>query len=196
MEFTLHGVPLEFRWTVTPVECGLTDGVLSATSGPQTDIFVHPAGTTTVMNAPRALAPPPDGDWQFSARVRVEFRDAFDAGVLLLWSDETHWAKLCFERSPAGVPMVVSVVCRDVADDANSWPVTGDHVWLRVSRVGGAYAFHASADGSRWEFVRHFALPSSSVGFVVQAPVGAGCSAVFDYVSFVTGAPADLRDGS
>lgn len=196
MEFTLHGVPLEFRWTVTPVECGLNDGVLSATAGPQTDIFVHPSGAPSTVSAPRALTTPPEGDWRFSARVRVDFRDSFDAGVLLLWSDETHWAKLCFERSPDGVPMVVSVVCRDVADDANSWPVTDQHVWLRISRVGGAYAFHTSSDGTRWEFVRHFALPASSVGFVVQAPVGSGCSAVFDHVSFVAGAPADLRDGS
>jgi regulation of enolase protein 1 (concanavalin A-like superfamily) len=196
MDFTLHGVPLEFRWMVNPVECGLNDGVLSAVAGPTTDIFVHPLGTTAVTNAPRALATPPEGDWQLSARVRVDFRDSFDAGVLLVWADETHWAKLCFERSPAGVPMVVSVVCREVADDANAWTVTDEYVWLRISRVGGAYAFHASLDGTQWEFVRHFALPQSSVGFVVQAPVGAGCTAVFDHVSFVTGAPADLRDGS
>jgi hypothetical protein len=40
----------------------------------------------------------------------------FDAGVLLLWVDERHWGKLCFEFSPAGDPMIVSVVCRGVAD--------------------------------------------------------------------------------
>ena len=42
MEFTLPGVPLEFSWTVPPIECRLSDGVLSAVAGPGTDIFVDP----------------------------------------------------------------------------------------------------------------------------------------------------------
>ncbi|NUT33861.1 MAG: DUF1349 domain-containing protein [Hamadaea sp.] len=202
MEFTLPAVPLTFEWIVPPTECGLNDGVLSATAPATTDIFVDPAGPHRTVNAPRALAPAPDGDWRLSARVRVAFRDSFDAGVLLIWIDETRWAKLCFERSPAGVPMVVSVVCDGVADDANAWPVAGDvrdGVWLRIARRGSAYAFHASADGASWEFVRHFALAAEQtprIGFVVQAPTGAGCSAVFDDVAFAPNAPADLRDGS
>jgi regulation of enolase protein 1 (concanavalin A-like superfamily) len=196
MEFTLPGVPLEFAWTVPPVECGLNDGVLRAVAAPGTDIFIDPTGRSSKLSAARALAPAPAGDWSLSARVRVEFRDPYDAGVLLLWADETHWAKLCFERSPSGTPMVVSVVCRDVADDANSWPVTGDSVWLRISRVDGVYAFHASSDGSRWEFVRHFSVAAEQIGFVVQAPAGPGCAAVFDHVRFAPGRLTDLRDGS
>lgn len=196
MDFTLPGVPLAFSWTVPPVECRLQDGVLSAVAAAGTDIFVDPTARHSQLSAARALAPLPEGDWQLSARVRVDFRDRFDAGVLLLWADDAHWAKLCFERSPAGVPMVVSVVCREVADDANSWSVPGDAVWLRISRVEGAYAFHASADGERWEFVRHFALPATQLGFVVQAPIGTGCSVVFDDIRFVEGTLADLRDGS
>lgn len=197
MDVTFPGVPLEFSWTVPPVECGLKDGVLRAVAAPGTDIFIAP-GTPPFENlsAARALAPVPDGDWQLSARVRVEFRDTYDAGVLALWSDDTHWAKLCFERSPQGAPMVVSVICREVADDANSWNVAGDTVWLRISRTDGAFAFHASTDGSHWEFVRHFALPAAQVGFVVQAPIGEGCSATFDNVRYATGRLADLRDGS
>jgi len=196
MEFTLPGVDLPFVWTVPPVECGLNDGVLSAVAVPGTDIFIDPTAKSRKLSAARALAPLPDGDWRFSARVRVGFRDTFDAGVLLLWADDAHWAKLCFERSPSGTPMVVSVVCRDVADDANAWPVDGDAVWLRISRVEGAYAFHASANGTHWDFVRHFTLPAAQLGFVVQAPTGGECSAVFDDVRFATGGLADLRDGS
>src|SRR5262245_14263456 len=99
MDFTLPGVPLEFSWTVPPVECRLQDGVLQAVALPQTDVFVDPTGRHHQLSAARALAPMPDGDWRFSARVRVDFRDTFDAGVLLLWGDDAHWAKLCFERS-------------------------------------------------------------------------------------------------
>ena len=63
----------------------------------------------------------------------VDFAATFDAGVLLLWVDERHWGKLCFEFSPAGEAMVVSVVTRGVSDDANAFMVTGRSVWLRVS---------------------------------------------------------------
>jgi hypothetical protein len=75
----------------------------------------------SMLNAATLLGGPPDGDFQFSARVTVGFESAFDAGVLLLWLDERRWAKLCFEFSPAGEPMIVSVVCRGVSDDANAF---------------------------------------------------------------------------
>ena len=37
-------------------------------------------------------------------------RTTFDAAVLTLWADSDHWAKVCFERSPRGEDMVVTVV--------------------------------------------------------------------------------------
>jgi uncharacterized protein len=205
MEFTLPTVPLAFEWIVPPTECGLNDGVLSASAPARTDMFIDPAGSPARLNAPRALAVAAEGDWRLSTRVRVNFRDEYDAGALLVWIDETHWAKLCFEVSPSGVPGVVSVVCNGLADDANAWTVDDPHegVWLRVTRHGSAYAFHAGSDGRRWEFVRNFSIgagtsanPAPQVGFVVQAPTGSGCSAVFDHVSYFGSAPADLRDGS
>src|SRR5699024_6132347 len=101
----------------------------------------------------------PEGDFQFSARVEVPGpRTTFDAGVLTLWVDSQYWAKLCFEYSPQGTAMVVSVVTNGYSDDANSWLVDGDAVYLRICRIGPAYAFHASADGHTWDFVRLFRL--------------------------------------
>src|SRR5208337_4264082 len=34
------------------------------------------------------------------------------------------------------------------------------------------------------------------VGFLAQSPLGHGCTAIFDSISFQVGAPANLRDGS
>ena len=98
-----------------------------------------------------------------------------------------------------GTPMVVSVVTRGGSDDANAFPVDGDQVWLRVSRVAGAWAFHAGADGRSWRFVRYFSLGARgevSVGFEAQSPAGRGCEATFDQITYQPGCPADLRDGS
>lgn len=171
---------------------------VSTTALPKSDIFIDPAGAAMpVHNAATLLGPVPEGDFQFSARVEVDFNSDFDAGVLLLWIDETHWGKLCFEYSPDGEPMVVSVICRELADDSNAFVVEGTSVWLRVSRVGKAFAYHASTDGKAWRFIRYFALPGAvSLGFEAQAPTGPGCAVRFDEIRFRSETLADLRDGS
>jgi regulation of enolase protein 1 (concanavalin A-like superfamily) len=88
------------------------------------------------------------------------------------------------------------VVCRTVADDANSFVLSGRTVWLRVSRLGVAYAFHASTDGQRWQLVRHFGLDGDArIGFEAQSPTGAGCAATFDEIRFDPRRLPDLRDG-
>jgi regulation of enolase protein 1 (concanavalin A-like superfamily) len=172
---------------------------VAASAGARTDIFIDPGDGTRTLNAATLLGPPPTGDFQLSARVNVDFAATYDAGVLLLWVDERHWAKLCFEFSPAGEAMIVSVVCRDVADDANAFVLTGASAWLRVSRIGRAYAYHASVDGQTWQMIRHFALDGGGevqIGFEAQSPIGDGCAVMFDSIRYVTSRLADLRDGS
>ena len=82
----------------------------------------------------------------------------YDAGVLLLHARERQWAKLCFEYSPQLRPTAVTVVTRGTSDDCNSFEVDGRSLWLRITRSGAAWAFHASADGSWWRLLRYFAL--------------------------------------
>ncbi len=118
--------------------------------------------------------------------------------MLLLWAGEDTWAKLCFEYSPQGQPMVVSVVTRGRSDDANGFIVDGSEVWLRISGMRGAYAFHASTDGRWWHLIRHFTLGdvSAEVGFEVQSPLGQGCGATFADIMYRTHTLSDLRDGT
>ena len=194
----LDGLPFGLKWLGAPLAQGIAGGMLSITSGPRTDWFVDPAGTEPGVNAP-ALLGSPKGDFVLSARVQVDFKQTYDAGVLALWQDRTTWAKLCFEYSPQGHPMVVSVVTRGVSDDCNSIVVAGTNVWLRIARIGRAYAFHASTDGTFWQFVSYFAFEEGttlSTGFEVQSPLGEGCTARFTDVSFSLMTLAELRDGS
>jgi uncharacterized protein len=194
----LDGLPFALRWLGTPLAHGVDGSALSITSGPRTDWFVDPAGTGATVNAP-ALLGSPDGDFVLSARVEVDFKQTYDAGVLALWQDTTKWAKLCFEYSPQRHPMVVSVVTRGLSDDCNSIVVAGTSVWLRVARIGRAYAFHASTDGDLWQFVRYFAFEEGavlSVGFEAQSPLGEGCTARFTDMRFSQTALSELRDGS
>jgi regulation of enolase protein 1 (concanavalin A-like superfamily) len=176
-------------------------GTVTVSAAPRSDIFIEPGGTSPpALNAATLLGEPPEGDFQLSARVTVDFQSTYDAGVLLLWVDDRHWGKLCFEFSPADEPMIVSVVCRGVADDANAYVVPTRTMWLRVSRVDRAYAYHASSDGKTWTMIRSFSLPAAAapdrIGFEAQAPIGEGCHVSFDDIRFVRARLADLRDGS
>jgi hypothetical protein len=135
----------------------------------------------------------------FGARVEVDFAATFDAGVLVVRAGELTWAKLCFELSPEAEPTIVSVVTRGVSDDCNSVVVDGNAVWLRISRLGAAFAFHASTDGAHWRLVRHFALAAGetpAVGFLSQSPLGDGCSTRFDEISFESRRLDDMRSGA
>jgi len=185
-----------------PCAVGFDSGSVVLTSGPRSDLFVDPAGDGTGPDAGRFVGEPPAGDFTLRARVDVRFRSTFDAGVLLVYASASVWAKLCFEFSPQGRPTVVTVVTRGTSDDSNSFEVNATSIWLRITRSGRTWAFHASTSGIRWRLVRYFALgelgpgQTARVGFLAQSPQGQSCRAVFDKIAFWPEAPADLRDGS
>jgi uncharacterized protein len=186
-----------------PPGCRVWHGALILSAAAGTDMFVDPAGTEQSMgpDAGRFVGLPPAGDFTLAAQVQVEFGSVYDAGVLLLHARERHWAKLCFEYSPQLRPTAVTVVTRGVSDDCNSFEVDDDTLWLRITRSGRAWAFHASADGDWWRLLRYFALGGDAaelvrVGFLAQSPAGGGCTVTFDHIAFQPGAPQNLRDGS
>ncbi|MGW2178738.1 DUF1349 domain-containing protein [Streptomyces sp. NPDC001732] len=202
---TTHIPELPFELSPFGPDGGWTydNGTLTGRAGARQDRFVPPGGAAldSPSDAPRLLGPVPRGDFQLLARVTVGFAAAFDAGVLYLHVGDREWAKICLELSPDR-PTVCTVVTRGHSDDVNSFVVDGDTCWLRLSRTGDAFAFHASADGERWTFVRVFALgeperaAGASVGFLVQSPTGEGCEASFDRIAFRAKGLGDLRDGS
>jgi regulation of enolase protein 1 (concanavalin A-like superfamily) len=195
----LDPLPMALDWQVAPLDWSVgLDGSLRIVAGPHTDLFVDPAGAPAELGAPRLVGAVQD-DFQLSARVRADLQATFDAGALVLHAADHAWVKLALERSPQGEAMIVSVVTRGLSDDANGRVVTGEGVWLRVSRIGATCALHASDDGRRWELVRHFAFDAPdglAAGFLAQSPTGDGCAATFDDVRFVAQPLAELRDGS
>jgi hypothetical protein len=200
-DLVLPGVPFRLQPSGNPsCQAVVYDGVLVLTSGAKSDLFIDPAGEEGAWpDAGRLTGLPGDRDFALAARVSVKFGNVFDAGVLLLYLSERRWAKLCYELSPQRRPTVVSVVTRGTSDDSNSFETGGAAIWLRITRAGRAWAFHASEDGKWWRMVRYFTLGEASgarVGFLAQSPRGPGCTAVFDSIAYTPGAAADLRDGS
>ncbi|MEO1060221.1 MAG: DUF1349 domain-containing protein [Actinomycetota bacterium] len=194
------GLP-RLTWLPGPGEGRATaDGAALTMIAPAgSDWFNDPAGPTRTASAP-VLTLPADDDLQLATRVTVDFASAYDAGVLFVHQGPDDHAKLCFERSPDGEAMVVTVVTREVSDDSNEPVIAGRSVHLRVSRMGDVFAFHFSTDGERWRMSRLFRLrePSAptTLGFLAQSPTGEGCTVVFDRISLTSATLADPRDGS
>lgn len=195
----LPEMPGPAHWAVEPQSWAYDPaGALEIVAGGSTDLFTDPAGGARYINAPRLLSTL-DGDFTLAARVNVSFGATYDAGVLVLFVDESRWAKLCFERSPQGVPTVVSVVTRGTSDDCNGPAIEGSSVWLRVARLDQAFAFHWSTDGSFWNLARYFTFgnaASLNVGFSAQSPTGEGCAVRFEQIAYRAERLRELRDGS
>lgn len=199
LSFTLPSIPAQLDWTLSPLDWRASgDAALTIQAGPLTDLFTNPATGIPQDNVPAALFTPPDGSFLLSARVAVDFSADFDAGTLQLRISPDLWAKLCFEFSPQGEPMVVSVVTRGASDDCNHVVIAGREVYLRVAVTPGTVAFHYSLDGAAWHFVRYFTLGQPTAlraGFSSQSPRGQGCSATFSDIRYRPGRLSDNRNG-
>jgi uncharacterized protein len=197
--FTLPTLPGELHWQNQPLNWKNEPAdTLTITAGESTDWFIDPNGNFTKGNAPSALFTPPDENFILSAKITVDFKSTYDAGVLRLHESDTVWGKACFEYSPQGKPMIVSVVTRDFSDDCNSVVIEGNTTYLRVARNGQTFAIHYSVDGNFWSLVRYFTLgtlENLQIGFSSQAPTGQQCTAVFSEMHYRAGVLSDIRSG-
>jgi hypothetical protein len=197
--FKLNSIPGEISWLNTPLSFDTVSGQsLEITAGPVSDWFHNPSADTVTNNAPVALFTPAGKNFTLSAKVSVDFKYTYDAGVLFLFVNENTWAKLCFEYSPQNEAMVVSVVTRGRSDDCNSTVIGSHTVYLRAYCQSNSVAFHYSTDGQYWRFVRHFTIGDLSelkIGFAAQSPTGKGCTVLFSEVNFRPGEIPDLRNG-
>ena len=195
------GLPAPLEWDVPAVAWSEgAQGALTITAGPVTDLFNNPNGAKPTRNSARLMFAPEPGDLTLSARVHVDFRSTFDAGVLLIWEDEGSWGKLCFEFSPQAEPMIVSVVTRGgLSDDGNAVVMPSYDAYLRIARIGTTFGLHYSADGKWWHMVRYFTLAHPErvrIGLSSQSPTGQGCDATFSEVRYERRTLRNLRDGS
>jgi uncharacterized protein len=189
----------ELAWQVSPPEPGeLCGSSIAFAAGPRTDLFTDPGGAVAETGAPLLLGRP-SGDFQLRARVNAPLAATYDAAALVVWASATAWGKLALEYSPQREATIVSVVTRGVSDDANAFVVSEPVAWLRISRDGETFAFHASIDGLWWSLVRYFTFTGSGeavAGFLVQSPTGEGLRARFDEIEWSAEPLAELRDGS
>jgi uncharacterized protein len=153
-----------------------------------TDLFISPDGRFSTDQSPR-LVFTPDSNFILSAKITPNFKSKWDAGVLLIYNDNQHFAKFCFEADIKGQPRIVSVVCNGVADDCNSMPVGNENVYYRItgSTTRNTFCLYYLDENKGWFPVRSFRLDKSDnlrIGFSAQSPSGKGCKVDFSDISF------------
>lgn len=184
---SIPGLPGALNWQNPPRAWHTgVDNVLTISAGAKTDWFVDPFDGTVANNAPILLFTP-GPDYVLSTRVALSFVTKWDAGALMLWGDDHHWAKLSFEFSPEKKPTLVTVVTRGLSDDCNSKEVQGNSVHLRIAKSGTTYVFHFSTDARHWQILRTFSLDTElpiRVGFEAQSPAGSGVEVKFSSINY------------
>jgi len=184
---SIPGLPGTLTWQNSPHSWQLDyKNVLTISAEAKTDWFVDPFDDTVAKNAPILLFTP-DPDYVLSTRVALKFVSKWDAGALMLWGDDHHWAKLSFEFSPGKKPTLVTVVTRGLSDDCNSKELRSDSVYLRIAKSGTTYVFYFSTDARNWQILRTFSLDTDlpiRVGFEAQSPAGSGAVVKFSAITY------------
>ncbi len=175
-------------------------GTVTLTAHAGDDLFADPSTDSLVASA-SLFTFETIGDFQFQAKVKVDFQASFDSGVLVGFFDDQVWFKICAEIDPLGIRRIVTVVTNGRSDEANSTHLVGEDVHLRITRTGGTFALHAASDGKHWDLIRYFALNQHNnevlrVGIAAQSPSGDGTRATFSEFGWKDVGLSDPRDGS
>jgi regulation of enolase protein 1 (concanavalin A-like superfamily) len=188
------GIDMPCGWKNTPLGWRATETELTIESGHGTDWYISPIDGVVSASAPVLLFRPA-GDFVLTAKVTLDVRAQWDAGFLMVYVDDTTWAKFALEVSAYQEPTIVTVVTRGISDDCNSATVEGHSIHLRVARKDRAFIFYAAVDGRTWKLVRAFSLgslPDMRVGFASQAPLGEAGSATFSEIAFERKTVSDI----
>lgn len=189
----LHG-----GWTFVHDDKGTIaakEGEFAISPARDTNLFLSPDGGFNVVNAPMALFAPA-GDFTLTAKVSARLVDAYDVAAMVVWEDEKHWAKLCFENSAMREATIVTVVTRERSDDANSETIASPFAYIAIARKGNEFSMHFSRDGVQWRLARHFQMPASDnlrVGFTAHTFSNQHFAAVFSDVVYRPTPPKNLR---
>ncbi|NNJ83224.1 MAG: DUF1349 domain-containing protein [Flavobacteriaceae bacterium] len=185
-------------WMNEPRSYSLADGILKVVAEKGTDYFNNPEDGSVNGTAP-FLYRKIDSNFVATTLVRPDFGDQWNAVSLMMIIDEKHWIKFAFENSDATGKSIVTVVTREVSDDANGVVLNHtDTVWLRMIRKGDIYSMLWSLDGEDFKMARLAKMPKAGsvmIGVEAQCPVGE--EAVHDILRFEVEerTVADLRKG-
>ena len=188
----------DFKWLNKPISFEIESGSIKVLAGKETDFFNNPEDETITSTAP-FLYKVVEGNFVATALVRPDFSSLWNAAALMVHIDNSSWIKFAFENSDATGKSIVSVVTKNVSDDANGAILNDeDQIWLKLIRKENVYSMLWSIDGKDYKMTRLSAMPyvdSVKIGIEVQSPVGESATHFIDYFEVVKTTVKDLRQG-
>jgi uncharacterized protein len=197
-QIKIKAVPHFFSWINKQKDYRvLSDDSVSITASKETDLYNDAKSGSAAGNAPM-LAFTPDDAFVLTAKVTPDFKSVYDGGFLVVYVDQTHWAKLLLEKSHYGPFSVSSSVTNTYSDDSVNADIPGKEVYLRVTKSKEVFTFYYSLDGVKWQYIRYFRFPIKGqlrIGFASQSPSGDHCTTVFSKIVYVPKASGDFWTG-
>jgi len=175
----------------------LSEDSFSITASTKTDLYNDMDSGVHLATAPMLLFPAED-TFVLTTAVTVDFKQEYDGGFLVVYSDPDHWVKLLFEKSHYGPFSVCSNVTNVNTDDSVNTDVPGKEVFLRLTRAKDVFGFYYSFDGKKWAYIRYFRFPLKGpleVGFASQSPTGEQCTTVFSKIRYSPRGVGDFWTG-
>lgn len=182
----IKGIPGFLEWVVEPDSFNIQNGTISISAGPNTNMFYAPHGNFNVSNMPKLLFKP-DDNFTFSAKAYTQHKTKWEAAMLVVYINESYWAKFCFENESLSKNRMVTVVNNEISDDAYSDYVIGDSVYMMIRKEDKQITFSYSGDGKNWIDIRYFRLNSEDtlkIGFASQSPIGTGLTSIFSDIKY------------
>jgi len=183
----IAAIPFPLSWDMAPVSYKSTDNSITITAGKETDFYCFVDGNYYVNTAPKILFTP-DSNFVLSAKIKPAFKSLYDGGAILLYSDDSNWAKLLFERHDDGTfGLGSSFVNERRGDDSYHPIVPSGEIYVRLARSGSIFNFYYSIDGKVWKLLRTFPykkLANLRIGFYAQSPKGESCTVEFSDIRY------------
>ena len=188
----------DFRWLNEPGSFTLENSTLTVVAEKGTDFFNNPEDEKKTATAP-ILFQEIQGDFIARALVRPDFSSVWNAVAIMVHMDNSNWIKFAFENSDATGQSIVTVVTKEVSDDANGVTLSGkDEIWLKLIRKGNIYSMLWSLDDNDYKMARLTAMPpadSVKIGIEAQCPVGPSATHKILYFGLENITVEDLRKG-
>lgn len=188
----------DLKWLNQPKSFTIKNNSLTVVVEKGSDFFNNPEDSTITSTAP-VLYKQVSGDFVAKALVRPDFSSMWNAAAIMVHIDSNNWIKFAFENSDATGQSIVTVVTKNVSDDANGVILTNhEKVWLKLVRKGNIYSMLWSLDDKDYKMARLTAMPPVDpikIGVEAQCPVGKSATHEILYFEVEKKTVADLRKG-
>ena len=163
-----------FKWTRVPAAYEITDGVISITTAPHTDLWQRTYYHFRNDNAPVLQMEIEEKFFSFVVKtIFVESHHRFDQCGIVMYLDSENWIKGSIEYENEEYQHLGSVVTNHGWSDWATTEIPADikEMWYRLSRREDDYRIECSEDGKQWKQMRicHMDEGAGKVSFGIYA---------------------------